>query len=110
MEIFSCYDNILMHNILIRVFSFTFVKLKIVCCHDEEQFIAKTRRFHWIVSALLSRNNFNNKTDNTMKKYKYSSIGTVPKSNNKLVESDTPNKLVLVRKDMDANEHERLYA
>jgi hypothetical protein len=43
-----------------------------------------------------------------MKKYKYSSIGTVPKSNKKLVESDTPNKLVLVRKDMDANEHERL--
>jgi hypothetical protein len=43
-----------------------------------------------------------------MKKYKYNSIGTVPKSNNKLVESDTPNKLVLVRKDMDANEHARL--
>ena len=108
MEIFSCYDNILMHNILIRIFSFTFVKLKIVCCHDGEQFIVKTRRFHWIVSALLSGNNFNNKTDNTMKKYKYNSIGTVPKSNNKLVESDTPNKLVLVRKDMDANEHARL--
>ena len=87
-----------MHNILIRVFSFTFVKLKIVCCHDGEQFIAKTHRFHWIDSALLSRNNFNNKTENTMKKYKYSSIGTVPKSNKKnLVESDTPNKLVLVR-------------
>ena len=83
MEIFSCYDNILMHNILIRIFSFTFVKLKIVCCHDGEQFIAKTRRFHWIVSALLSRNNFNNKTDNTMKKYKYRSIGIVPKSNKK---------------------------
>jgi hypothetical protein len=47
------------------------------------QFIAKTRRFHWIVSALLSRNNFNNKTDNTMKKYKYRSIGIVPKSNKK---------------------------
>jgi hypothetical protein len=50
--------------------------LEFVSKHGE-QFIAKTHRFHWIDSALLSRNNFNNKTENTMKKYKYSSIGTV---------------------------------
>lgn len=83
MEIFSCYDNTLMHNILIRIFSFTFENLKIVCCHDGEQFIAKTRRFHWIVSVLLSRYNLNNNTDHKMKKNKQNSMGTIPKSNRK---------------------------